>query len=425
VTEALAVDQRIETCLDARAMQAVLQKTLPACASGALSIDSISISKVRRSSSRQRNPNPLTLCYELSLRDLASGRTSTETYYGKVYRDGTASDVANDIQVQCVPSLDLLLWRWPADPGLPQLPALLDLQQTCPWWGKAAEQVVALRHVPEDRATLRYSRRTSKGEEHLYAKTFCDGRASAVHERFRYFWTMSQLGAQFPVVAQPLAHHPETHTFWQSQAPGVPLVQIVGGSGEAGLPDRVAHALSLMHAAPLSLAGPLPRDRVHALTEVRRRQKKISRTVPELELRVARLADALEMASRQLPEPPIGLIHGDCHPEQFWVAHGQVVLFDFDEFALGDPMEDLAAFVTKVSLLSGGPAFATAMLAAYSRHAPTRFDGRRLHWHLAVQQLLQAGRAFVFQVPDWRSHIESRLSRAESLADQLLLECSP
>ena len=85
------------------------------------------------------------------------------------------------------------------------------------------------------------------------------------------------------------------------------------------------------------------------------------------------------------------LIHGDCHPEQFWVAHGQVVLFDFDEFALGDPMEDLAAFVTKVSLLSGGPAFATAMLAAYSRHAPTRFDGRRLHWHLAVQQLLQAG----------------------------------
>jgi hypothetical protein len=65
------------------------------------------------------------------------------------------------------------------------------------------------------------------------------------------------------------------------------------------------------------------------------------------------------------------------------------------------------------------------MLAAYSRHAPTRFDGRRLHWHLAVQQLLQAGRAFVFQVPDWHSQIESRLSRAESLADQLLLECSP
>ena len=79
MTEALAVDQRIETCLDARAMQAVLQKTLPACASGALSIDSISISKVRRSSSRQRNPNPLTLCYELSLRDLASGRTSTDS----------------------------------------------------------------------------------------------------------------------------------------------------------------------------------------------------------------------------------------------------------------------------------------------------------------------------------------------------------
>ena len=420
-----SVDRHVETCLDVQAMRAMLQATLPVCAGGGMSIDSIDITKVRRSSSRRRSPNPLTLCYELSLRDITSGRASTDRYYGKIYRDGDAADAALDGRAMCVPSLDLLLWRWPAVPGLPQLPTLLDPEQTRPWWNEAAAQVLALRHEPENRATLRYSRRTPNGEEHLYAKTFCDDRAAAVHERFRYFWTMSQLDEKSPIVAEPLAHHPGTHTFWQSQASGVPLIELLDRRGNGVLPDRVACALSMLHAAPLSLAGPQIRDRAQGLIEVRRRQKKISRTAPELELRVARLADSLEIASRHLPEPPTGLIHGDCHPEQFWVDHEQVVLFDFDEFAPGDPMEDLAAFVTKVSLLSGGPAFAAALLAAYERHAPTRFDGRRLRWHLAVQQLLQASRAFVFQIPEWRSRLESRLSRAEALAAQLLSECRP
>jgi Ser/Thr protein kinase RdoA (MazF antagonist) len=141
----------------------------------------------------------------------------------------------------------------------------------------------------------------------------------------------------------------------------------------------------------------------------------VARAAPEFADRAARLLASLAMASAQLPEPPASLIHGDFHPEQVWIDEGRVVLFDFDEFAAGDPMEDLAEFVVKLGPIDPGARFATLLLAAYAQTAPSQFSQRRLQWHLAVQQLLQASRAFVFQIEGWRGHLELRLARAEAL----------
>jgi aminoglycoside phosphotransferase (APT) family kinase protein len=117
-----------------------------------------------------------------------------------------------------------------------------------------------------------------------------------------------------------------------------------------------------------------------------------------------------------LPGAAQTLIHGDCHPEQMWLDAGRVVLFDFDEFTLGDPLEDLAQFVTKLGDDPRASGFAAGLIAAYAAAAPERFDPQRLQWHLAVQQLLQASRAFVFQIAGWRAELERRLWRAELLA---------
>jgi hypothetical protein len=67
------------------------------------------------------------------------------------------------------------------------------------------------------------------------------------------------------------------------------------------------------------------------------------------------------------------------------VHDGRIVLFDFDEFALGDPMEDLAAFVTRAA---GGRAPARGgalVLRATRRRRRSASAAARLHWHLAVQ----------------------------------------
>ena len=409
----------IDTCLEPEAMRVLLQQSLPGFADGRLTIAQLRIVKARRNASIQRNPNRLTLCYELDVRDAVTGGTGTQQFYGKVYRNGASAQVALGTPALHLPQLDMLLWAWPADPGLPQLPALLEANQTVAWWGEPARQVAVIRHEPERRATLRYTRYYG---DPIYAKTFFDDRGEAIHRRFVHFWDLSQVDDRAPSVAQPLGYTPDTRALWQAQASGVPLLQVLQQSFAASLPARVAYAFALLHTAPLALAGPNSRDRAHWLAEVRRRQNKITRTAPELAERAARLADAIEATSSSLPEPPLALIHGDCHPEQLWVAGERVVLFDFDEFSLGDPMEDLAEFITKLGGQDttgqhcAGSQLATALLASYAEMAPAHFCRHRLQWHLAVQQLLQASRAFVFQVNDWRDELERRLARAEALA---------
>jgi Ser/Thr protein kinase RdoA (MazF antagonist) len=216
-------------------------------------------------------------------------------------------------------------------------------------------------------------------------------------------------------VARPLGYCEQTRTVWQDQADGAPLVEALRSGVDASLPTCLAHAWAHLHAAPRALAGPQTRDAAHWLVEVQRRRNKISRVVPELADRVARVGDALERGAARLAAHPPGVIHGDCHPEQVWLAGTRVVLFDFDEFALGDPMEDLASFVVKLGALDRSGELVHALLRAYARLAPEQFDPRRLRWHAAVQQLLQASRAFVFQVPDWRAALERRLASAEAL----------
>ncbi len=154
----------------------------------------------------------------------------------------------------------------------------------------------------------------------------------------------------------------------------------------------------------------------HWLQEIERRCRKVARAAPEFADRAARLLASLAMASAQLPEPPASLIHGDFHPEQVWIDEGRVVLFDFDEFARGRSRWRTWPSSSSSSVrIDPGARFATLLLAAYAQAAPGQFSQRRLHWHLAVQQLLQASRAFVFQIEGWRGHLELRLARAEAL----------
>ena len=421
---------RVDACLDAHHMRQRLHAVLPGCADGSRRIEALRISKTRRNTSRRRNPQLLTLCYDVDLHDPASGQTTAQRLYAKVYRDpaeaaAMAAVLANATMLHLA-ALGMLLWPWPADPGLPQLAALLDARQAQPWWGQAAAHVETLRYEPETRATLRYSAASGNAgapaAPPLYAKTFRDDRGAAVHHRFVHFWSLAEADPTSPLVAEPLAYTAETRTLWQAAARGTPLVERLAGADTVALAVATARAIARLHAQPLTLAGAARRDRAHWLSEVGRRSKKIGRAAPEYAERVARLAATLAAGAQQFAEPPPSLIHGDFHPDQVWVDNGRIVLFDFDEFAPGDPMEDLAEFVIKLDPPDPGGRFATLLIGAYAQAAPQHFGMRRLHWHLAVQGLLQASRAFVFQVEGWRGQLERRLARAEAFCDPVFQE---
>ncbi len=422
---------------DPDVMRLALETQLPQFAQGSLRIDALAVSNVRRNTSRTRNPNPMTLCYQLDVCNPASGQSGALRLYGQVFRDpaAAAAAVKDHAHVPLVaprfgealvhlPLLNLVLWALPNDPGLPQLAKLLDPVQVAAAWPSAlgtvdgaAVQVELLRYEPQHRATLRYTiaNAVDPTPRTVYVKTFRDDRAAAIHQRFTYFWQLAQSNPHAPLVAQPMAVDPLTQTHWQAPAIGAPLTDCLSTPAGANLMAQLGRALATLHAAPLApMPRATPRSVAHWVAEARRRQKKLGRISPHLASVAAQIADAIEAHAVHPSTRPLTLIHGDFHPQQVWVHDGRIVLFDFDEFTYGDPMEDLAEFVLKLEQDDASRALPTALVEAYAAAAPDRFDHRCLAWHLTVQSLLQASRAFVYQKPGWREALDRRL--AASLA---------
>ncbi len=417
----------VEACLDPQVLREQLRPVLAPRGD----VVAVRVVHAHRSTSRRRQPHPLTAVYEVDLHDAPGSALRQVRCYAKLHRDGASALALPQPGALHVAALDLLLWPWPADPGLPQLAGLLDPKAAQAFWEAPAQAVHALRHAPENRAVLRYTHADGRT---LYAKTFADDRGARVKQRFDWFWERSQRDAGAPLVAQPLHYDPETRTLWQAAARGVPLAAAMdgqsaqgghaadaanaaGGRPAARWAPPLARALAALHDAPAALGGRERLDRAHWLTEAQRRGRKIERALPALAPCAQATVAAIERAAARLPAHREVPVHADFHHGQAWIDGDRAVLFDFDEVALGDPMQDLASFVVRLPAAAGADAGAR-WLAAYAAVAPAHFDTARLAWHLALQQLMQASRAFVFQVTHWRAEVARRLERAQALAAQ-------
>lgn len=472
--------------IDTAALLHALREGLPACRRGELHVASLRVLQAQRSPSRQRHPHPVRLELQAEVQDLRDGRRGRQGWMAKAYRDGAAASAAPAARAAAtavpdfgdalshLPVLDLLVWAWPNDPALPQLPDLVQPARvkahlpegvTSPsssaLAGQGSDQgsgvgprrvpamapgswahrpsghpdagagpvlhVERLRYRPEQRATLRYTlgehgagpRRT------VVAKTFADDRAAVLDARFRHFWHAARHDPWAPAVAEPLGVDAATRTLWQAEARGQPLVQAWRrGDGAAGL-AAVGRALARLHATDpsvLQLPDAATRGLSHWLAELPLRHKKIARAAPELAGRAAAVVDALARAAARLPARARMPMHGDFHPEQVWLDGPRAVFFDFDEFTLGDPMEDLAQFIVKLEQLPLPPSTLRAGIEALCRgyaDAGGTLCGAQLAWYRSLQALLQTTRAFVFQAPGWRDTLPARLARTEALLQEI------
>lgn len=418
-----------DTYIDPAAMAALMQRGLPGYRSGQWTIEGARLWRVRRSASRRRNPCPIAVCYALDVREPGSGRRGEQLVYGKAYRGGSGGEAFARLDTAALATpaygppaahlaeADMVVWSLPNDPGLPQLPALLQgggrFLPAAMSGGGAGAQTEMLRYEPEERATLRL--RLRPGEPAIYGKTFCDQRGREIARRFEHFWQQSALDSGAPLVARPLGYAPAGRVFWQAAAEGRPLTQVLDEVRDPAPMVPVARALARLHGS--TLEGIAPRAPGHWAEEARRRRVKISRALPPMAESAARAEAAIARHSSRFGSVPQGLIHGDFHIDQVWLQGERPLFFDFDEFAQGDPLEDLAACLVRLSRRDWPACFVAALaqtlIDEYARCIGRQFDPQRLHWHLAVQHLVQASRAFVFQKPDWQQELASMLARAE------------
>jgi hypothetical protein len=326
-----------------------------------------------------------------------------EILYGKVYPGNVCAELTAGTGVPPAPEwlreIDMIFWRFPHDPGLPQLGALLD------------GRTELVRYRPEERATLR------RGD--LYAKTFRGDDGAGLCARFQQLALISNEPGSFEVAA-PFSYDASTRTFWQQGIEAPALAEVITSGNCAALMALAAQGLAALHGAEPRF-GPA-RSNAELAAASLRRAAKIGRCMPRLGPQAQGVAEAiaghvpaaaghvLTAASEASVQ-----IHGDFHMDQLRVREGRLVLFDLDELAIGDPLEDLASFVVKCPLRDARLArqACAALIEAYARCRPALFDAARLSWHLSVQWLHKASRAYVWQRPGWRAAAEEALAQAE------------
>jgi hypothetical protein len=319
-----------------------------------------------------------------------------EILYGKVYPGNVCAELAAGTGVPPAPEwlreIDMIFWRFPHDPGLPQLGALLD------------GRTELVRYRPEERATLR------RGD--LYAKTFRGTEGAELCERFFSLQRMSGRLMAFEV-ARPQEYDASTRTFWQQGIEAPALAEVITSANCAALMALAAQGLAALHGAEPRF-GPA-RSNAELAAASLRRAAKIGRCMPRLGPRAQGIAEEIAGHVPAAAGAASVQIHGDFHMDQLRVREGRLVLFDLDELAIGDPLEDLASFVVKCPLRDARLArlACAALIDAYARCRPALFDATRLSWHLSVQWLHKASRAYVWQRPGWRAAAAEALAQAE------------
>ncbi|MFQ5600648.1 MAG: phosphotransferase family protein [Candidatus Krumholzibacteriia bacterium] len=271
-----------------------------------------------------------------------------------------------------VAELNMIYWRFPADPRLLQLPTV---------YREGSWKVVS--YVPTMSCVLS----GQYGGEPTILKLYRDDRVERIGHVIQ---ALHDAGVTSPRLLHidkarrllVLEHIPGV-LFWSD--PVVHLRRDVMGA--------MARELATLHDSQLPEAT---LDLLPRVSHLEREWQRFRQASVELAQAFPSQGERLERLQAML-EPPQGtpatvLLHGDFHPAQFLIHHGTPRLIDYDTVCLGDPMYDLARFASHLyykGWLYGQETrdiekAVSAFRSAYIAAAAVRFSAPCWFWHLAV-----------------------------------------
>jgi Ser/Thr protein kinase RdoA (MazF antagonist) len=270
-----------------------------------------------------------------------------------------------------VAELDMIYWRFPADPRLGQLAGV---------WREGTWSVVT--YTPTMGGVLS----GTYGGERTIVKLFHDDRVERVAD------VMRALAAAGVAVPRVLHADAARRLLVLEYVPGIGFWSDPGVHLQRDVMAAMARQLAALHETQLDAGTRTALEPVpHAAREWARfleASAELSAAFPELEPRLERLA---KMLGSVPAESAPALLHGDFHPAQFLVDGGTPRLIDFDNVCLGDPMYDLARFASHLyykgevfrrplrEIEAAVSAFRSAYVTSGKRFAPSRW-----FWHLSV-----------------------------------------
>ena len=307
-----------------------------------------------------------------------------------------------------------LVWTYPYDPGLRELPDAAWGPAVRERTGASAVAVQPLRYRPRRRAVFRYRAlhsgrewRTGFGKVIPSRKAGRTVSASArLHAAGLPVMRPSRLGRQMLLT-------PEVE--------GRSLRDLLVRGGSLPSPRRLSDVVARLARTPggeVSWTRPDP-SRIAASTA-----ELIVTLLPELEGDVARVREAVD--ARSDPASPTRLVHGDLYEAQVLVGRGYTLgLIDLDDVSLGDPAMDAANTCAHLLVLALSIPSAADRLMAYRRLARAAFQAQlgvtsqQLAWREALCALQLATGPFRVLDPRWPEQVGRRVSLAVRLLDGL------
>jgi aminoglycoside phosphotransferase (APT) family kinase protein len=222
-------------------------------------------------------------------------------------------------------------------------------------------------------------------------------------------------------LAQPLGYSPEVKTTWQVGISGVKLSDLIDESNYETFMYEIVKGLAGLHGSDYRVSRQT--GAYDWLERIRTGMTALIRAYPKYEATLVSIVSRLEKIAPYLSPMPDHLIHGDFHMDQLLISDDQIVFFDFDDLAMGDPMQDLAKFMVELHFQDIDPGLVKLMsmsfFHAYQSQAKWEVPMDRLTWHIELQCLKKASRLFLEEGAGLRDIIHTT-----ELARNIILEVS-
>jgi Phosphotransferase enzyme family len=436
------ISQEFSDFMDPDKMMEVFQQHLPECQSGVLRLTKIAIQHPRFKTylnPKSREKSSLALAYHLSGFNEQANKSENRILYAKVYLgersilafQEACSETASDRkEIIHLSEYGLVAWFFPNDPALPWLVKILNVDFIKQYfvsmlfseWNAPVPvvnniQIKIINYRPEIRCTCRYEvLRLSKRKQYFYSKTFADKNGSEILSRMVTLYQRSIANPASFTIAQPLGYDESIQTLWMEGLVGHAFADLIKESKAEQLISHLAGCLADFHHADIPNLTVIKED--FLLEEIKKKSAKLKQAFPAYNVRIEKLLMNLEQQRPELPFVKNTLIHGDFHIQQLILLDdNRIALFDFDELAQGNPLIDIANFCADLFNLNFDYGLAaqltTSFFSAYQKINDVELNHNHFEWHLRIQLMTRAYRAYIQQKPGLDSLLNRLLEVAE------------
>jgi hypothetical protein len=418
-----------EVITNKQAMKEIFQERLPGFAEGRLQIDALDLLHFHYKPGARCE-----VCYALQVKDLTTGRAGSQILSGVVKPNGAAAKKYAKAQIEAhfqpefgpaihfFSDLKMLLWGFPNDPRLKQLPQLLDHRRRLEIFRSALPRFVAdaaprsagqsgalqfppeiklaeaatklIKYAPADRCTLRHDLRLSNGKAlTIYSKTFnhkTDG--AQIFKIMQALWNDLLRGhAGALMIPEPLFFVAELNTLFVNGLEGKNLDEHLAEIDLNKIAAAIGAGLARLQQCRLEeLSLYFDHEMLSAVGEVAEASEIHHTAVSAI---VKTLREKYSTLTPITPAP----IHGAFRLSQLLLVNDKLALIDFDGFRCGNPLVDVGSFVAHLLYLplrekltmEQSRAAVRHFCRAYAEAAPWGLPADVLAWQTAAHLIGQ------------------------------------